>query len=121
MRKWLNKFRRLPNVRDWFEKNWQWWGTVPRPEDPNLRAKGRLMWVDGETEPVLVERVTGNVNDPKKYEINGKHLVGMLDFYLQLNENRRPTKEELEEWDSIELVQIDPPESKRKLSPKENQ
>jgi hypothetical protein len=119
--RWLRKFKRLPNVRDWFRDEPKAFAAVPKPDDPNRLAKGKLLFVEGVPEPVLVERVTGNIADPSKFEINGQYLINMLDFYTQVTENRRPTAEEREEWNSIELLQVDPPGDKKKLRPKENQ
>lgn len=118
--RWLRKFRRLPNVRDWFRDEPKAFAAVPKPADPNALAHGKLLFVAGVPEPVKVERVTGNVNDPTKFEINGAHLISILDFYTQVTENRRPTDDERAEWESIELLQIDPPEPKNRR-PKEHQ
>lgn len=117
-KKWLEKIKDQPRVHEWFAKQRQFFGSVPKPLDPNKLAKGKKLFVDGAEEPVLVKTVTGNLANPKNYEINGTHTVSILDFYTQINESRRPTADEIADWDSLELLQIDVPNPK---SPKDNQ
>lgn len=111
MRNWLKKFRR-PTIREWFGKQKKVYAAVPKPQDPNKLAKGKLLYVEGLADPVRVERVTGNIANPTKFEVNGSYLISMLDFYTQMIEGRRPTDEEREEWDSIELLEVEAPERK---------
>lgn len=110
--------KKLSKLKHRFIDKWFWkqklrYGTVPKPDDPNEFAKGKMLFVEGEKDTVRVVNVKGNLADPKKFEINGKYLISILDFYCQLKEKRRPTADELEEWNSIELVQVDVPAPKK--------
>lgn len=59
---------------------------------------GREIVVDGVQQPVTIEHVLGNIAHETHFEINGEHLVTMLNFYLQMMENRIPTPQEEVEW-----------------------
>lgn len=106
-----SRFRRNP-----FKKK----GSVPKPEDPNDLARGKCLIVQnkkGQSVPVEVELVIGNIANPKLYEINSIYTISILEFYCQL-EGRKPSDEEQAEWDSLELLEVVPVEGKKKKNGK---
>lgn len=87
------------------------------PGDPNELGAGKTFFVtndEGQEVQVLADRVVGNRADPKMFEINGRYLISMLEFYCQL-EGRRPTAEEIRDWNTVlgEIVGLAPPRRRR--------
>lgn len=89
-------------------------GWVPRPQDPNILGAGKTFICDGEVS-VVADKIFGNKADTKKFEIwgtnNEQETISMLEFYCQL-EGRRPTKEEVDDWNFIEVLEVEPLEKK---------
>lgn len=84
-------------------------GSFPRPEDPNVLGVGKT-FITKTGDSVVAERIVGNIENPKNFEITAKgnqHIISMLEFYCQLR-GERPNPEEIEDWDSIELLKIAP-------------
>lgn len=113
MSKFWDKLKKVNFHRLFSDPETLQYGAIEKPKDPNI-WRGKFITIDGCDLPVKVEKIVGNVADPRMFEINGAYLVPMLDFYLQVYENRRPTKEELAQFMSFEVVQIDVPAPKKK-------
>jgi len=83
----------------WIKKYW----TVDKPKDPR-EYLGRFVKVrddDGEEVVVEIERITGNLVHPWKFQIdNGtkSYLINMLDFYAQMN-GEKVTQQEILEFE----------------------
>lgn len=68
------------------------WFNVPIPENMN-QFVGRFVKVRDDEPPyqeriVEIERIVGNMPDPKRFEIESKgksYLISMLDFFAQMN------------------------------------
>jgi hypothetical protein len=52
---------------------------------------GRTVLIDGN--PVVIKKIVGNIEKPQFFEINDEHLIGMLRFFAQM-ENDKSIKEE---------------------------
>lgn len=59
---------------------------------------GQEIYVTDLASPVKIEHVYGNRAHETHFEINGKYLVTMLSFYMQMLDGRLPSREEEEEW-----------------------
>ena len=105
-------------MKDWLKEQFvkamrvpQVFGSVPKPQDPNDIGKGKTFLVtddSGNEVQIVADRIVGNIANPKNFEINGTHVISMLEFYCQL-EGRRPTEEERADWNEIELLHITTP------------
>lgn len=85
---------------------------------PNLKEFiGRKVLIPGESEPVVIEHICGNVGlslghekpKPTFYEINGKHLIGMLRFHAQMLGDKSITEDQFKAFEEIkfEAVKLD--------------
>lgn len=119
MAKFLRELKR-PRVHEWFDRQKKkWYASVPKPKDPNELGKGKTFICkddSGKEVRVKAERIVGNLAKPHYFELNGSHLISILEFYCQLN-GKRPSQEELAEFHGWEAIQVDIPRPK---SPREN-
>jgi hypothetical protein len=82
------------NIRKWFR--------VPKPKDPAEQfkdftltayptAKDAIARTNGAR--LKVEHIAGNLTHQTMFQINGSHLVSMLDAYCELNDEPLPNRE----------------------------
>lgn len=78
------------------------WFKIPKPEDPAKQFVGRFItayptakdaWRRSNGKRVEVEHIRGNMTHQTMFEINGFHLVSMLDAYCELNGQPLPNME----------------------------
>lgn len=77
------------------------------------RFRGRTLKIPGVPEPVRIETVRGCVGmtlgrkaediRPQYYEINGKHLIGMLRFHAQMENDKSITEEQFKAFEDMEF------------------
>jgi hypothetical protein len=105
------------------------WFKVPKPEDPAKQFVGRTLLcyptaqdarnrTNGER--LNVEWICGNLRHPTMFQVNGSHLVSMLDAYCELNGNPLPNMETHQDFLStvVEHIQKDQPKSLIDAKPK---
>lgn len=89
-----------------------------KPQDPAAQFIGKKMtcyptYEDAKNrtnaETLLVEHICGNLTHQTCFQINGSHLVSMLDAYCELNKEPKPTQEMHEDFLSTkaEVIQED--------------
>ncbi len=82
-----------------------------KAEEPNLNDYlGRFVTIRGEK--ILIKHIVGNRYQPKFLEINGHHLISMLRFFKQMNNDDSITEDQLRAFEEMDV-------SARKLSPME--
>jgi hypothetical protein len=78
------------------------WFKVPKPEDPAKQFIGHFIiayptaqdvWRRSNGVKLEIESIRGNMRHPTMFEINGSHLVSMLDAYCTLNGEQLPNQE----------------------------
>lgn len=90
--------------------------SIDAPKDPNELGKGKTFLLkddQGNEVSVVALHIVGNRAKPRMFEINGKYLIEIIEFYCQL-EGRRPTEEEWTDWNSIQVVSVEAPKPKGK-------
>lgn len=81
--KFLFKTGKLPNLKEYVG------AVVTIPGDPPIEVK--------------INRIVGNVFKPQFYEINDKHLIGMLRFHAQMVKDTSITEEQFVAFEEMEM------------------
>lgn len=69
---------------------------------PDLRKYiGRNVKIDGKN--VIIVSIVGNMIKPAFLEINGEHLIGMLRFFAQMNNDKSITEEEFQAFEEMDM------------------
>lgn len=79
--------------------------------DPKLLFKAKVPDIEkylGRTvkigdEKIVIDHICGNRFKPQFYEINGKHLIGMLRFHAQMLNDKSITEEQFIAFETMEL------------------
>lgn len=75
---------------------------VRKPKDPAEQFTGRVItayptakdaWARTNGQRLIVEHIAGNLTHQTMFQINGSHLVSMLDAYCELNREPLPNRE----------------------------
>lgn len=91
------------------------WFRIKKPEDPAKQFKGKTITcyqtakdAHDRTNPerLTVEHIAGNLTHQAMFQINGSHLVSMLDAYCELNGEPLPNREMHEGFLSTVSVQV---------------
>jgi hypothetical protein len=78
------------------------WFKIPKPVDPAKQFIGRFIiayptskdaWRRSNGVKLEIETIRGNLTHQTMFEINGSHLVSMLDAYCTLNGEPLPNQE----------------------------
>ena len=92
------------------------WFKVPKPEDPSKQFVGRFVLcyptsqdardrTNGER--LEVQWICGNMRNPTMFQINGTHLVSMLDAFCELNGAALPNLQTHKEFLSTTMEHIE--------------
>lgn len=60
--------------------------------------------LDAPDEKIKIEHIKGSLRHAKQFEINGTHWVHMYSFFTQMLENRTPTPEEMDEFETASQI-----------------
>lgn len=91
------------------------WFKIPKPVDPAKQFIGRTIiayptaqdaWRRSNGVKLEIEVIRGNMRHQTMFEINGTHLVSMLDAYCTLNGEHLPNQEMHESFLSTTAEQI---------------
>lgn len=74
--------------------------TADKPTDLNKYVGRRVRLASGQS--VDIETIVGNRFKPQFYEINGKHLIGMLRFHAQMTGATDITEKQFREFEEME-------------------
>lgn len=78
------------------------WFNIKKPKDPSEQFVGRVITAYPTAEdarirtngvPLVVVHIAGNLTHQTMFQINGSHLVSMLDAYCELNREPLPNQE----------------------------
>jgi hypothetical protein len=91
------------------------WHKIPKAQDPAKQFVGRTItayptakdaWFRSNGARLEVEHIAGNLTHQTMFQINGSHLVSMLDAYCELNGNPLPNMEMHEGFLSTVATQV---------------
>lgn len=83
------------------------WFKIKKPKDPAEQFKGKRLTcyrtaqdATKRTNPetLTVEHIAGNLTHQTMFQVNGSHLVSMLDAYCELNREPLPNQQMHEEF-----------------------
>lgn len=91
------------------------WFKLRKPKDPADQFKGKTITAYLTAEDaknrahghrVKVEHIAGNLRHQAMFQINGMHLVSMLDAYCELNKEPLPSQQMHEDFLSTECEAV---------------
>lgn len=92
------------------------WFKIKKPKDPAAQFKGRKItayptaqdaWKRTNGVRLEVEHIAGNLTHQAMFQINGSHLVSMLDAYSELNGEPLPNMDMHEGFLSTVSVKVE--------------
>lgn len=105
------------------------WFKIKKPKDPAEQFIGKTLTcyptaqdATKRTNPanLVVEHIAGNLTHQTMFQVNGSHLVSMLDAYCQLNREPLPDQQMHEDFLSTTAEHIQRAEERPALSLIEN-
>lgn len=96
--------RRISEKLNLPQQKEQTFGFKAEPRDDLKVYLGKRVIIRGvnNNQPLLIESISICHFKPAFYEINGRHLIGVLRFYAQMNNDKSITEQQFRDFEAME-------------------